>query len=241
MTLFKVRQKQYFFLFSLVVTVSAFFFSCTNFFSTSWAPWAARDPDKLVPAITADNVDELVSMAENNPDLSLAVLKKINDASKKAKGSDVNKLQGAAIDAAVNASGLAQAVLNAAGELINVTEGDDAKDIILKALDDMKNLEDASSFLKEILLPDPLNTDDFDAFLTGANADDLALAAALLIAGEAKSSGDPEEYVNESFNSLSPVTENEKLAMKMIDEIIARPPEELNGALKEILVGLNLI
>ena len=232
-------KKRCFFLIVMVTAVMMMFVSCTDFFSTSWASWAARDPDKLVPAVTAGNVDELIAMAENNPDLSLAILKKIQAAAANAPDGDKQKLQGAALEAAINAGGLGQAILGAADKLTNIDTDIDGRKLVLDALNSMKNLDDSCLILSSIL-PDPSDTEAFDAFAASANTNDLVLAAALLMAGEAKQYTDPEDYVENVFDNKSPQSQNEILAVKMIEAVVARP-DELSGSLENVLKGLNLI
>ena len=225
------------------------FVSCRDFFSNSWAPWAARDPDKLVPSVTTGNVDELIEMAENNPDLSLAVLKKIKDAAEGASGESKQKLQSAALDAAVNSVGLGQAILGAAGDLSSVKTQEDAEKLVISALDSMANLQAAGSLLFDILPPAPGVHDDpndpqwdeFNAFTEYASADSLALAAAMILAGEMKNApdGDYEKYIDEFADDPN---KNEELAMAMaFAAALEGREDELTGPLKNVLEGLNLI
>ena len=215
--------------------------ACRDFFSNSMAPWAARNPDKLIPAITVDNIDELLAMAENDPELSMAILKKLKEAVDHASGGDKLKLQNAAMEAAVNAAGLGQAVLGAAGKLTSL-EGDtteeDAKKMVLDAVNGMKNLEEAGSVLFDTL-PKPSDP-NFSDFTDTASADDLALAAVVLLAGEVKKNGDDmDNYVN---HYQSGPTETEELAMALaIAAALDSREDELSGPLKDALKGLNLI
>lgn len=214
--------------------------SCTEFFTNSWASWAARDPDKLIPTVSAGNVDELLEMAEGDPDLSLAVLKKIRSASAKASGSDRQKLREAAIEASANAAGLGQAVLGAAEKLSGIDSAEDALDLVLAALNDMKNLEDASAELFSTL---PKGDDaDFDDFAAAASADDLALAAIILLAGEVKknSDGNMADYIEEYITPMHELTEEEELALALADALTGRL-DELSGPMKSVLEGLNLL
>ena len=236
----------------VIFAATVLFVSCTDFFSKSWASWAARDPDKLIPKVTAGNVDELIAAAENNTDLSFAVLKKIQDAANNMSGDDLLTLQSAALGAATNAVGLGQSVLNAAGQLSSVDDINDAKDLILDAINGMKNLEATSSILCD-LLPEPYDengviTDDFRAFSQKASANDLAMAAALMIANEAKSelinSGkELNEYVNDLVDKINndDLNPSESMARAMaLASVLADRQDELSGPLKSVLDGLNL-
>jgi hypothetical protein len=175
-------------------------------------------------------VDELIKMAENDPDLSLALLKKIQGALENASGEDKSKLQDAAIEAAVNAAGFGQAVLAVLGELSS-EKTVDADRLIQKALGEMKNLEAAGSVLFEIL---PKDTDpDFDAFIKSASADNLAMAAVLLLAGEAKKNDFQVGKQNDSNNEVI------KLAEKLASSAVSQK-DKLSGPLSDVLGALNL-
>jgi hypothetical protein len=220
--------------------------SCTEFFSTSLAPWAARDPNKLIPPVTLGNVGDLIEMAENNADMSLAVLKGIDTAVKKASGDNKTALQAAALEAAVNAAGLGSAVLNNADKLTTVDE-DNAVDLVVNAINGMKNLEAACDTLMSIL-PDPvLEPEAFDAFAEKAGPEELAMAAAMLLAGaakeEAKESGvSMSEYI-ETFspdNEVNSESANVAAALALVAAIKFEEVEN-NGPLKQLLDGLNLL
>lgn len=254
MALFNGKNTHFSFLFLLILLAAAVCLSCTDFFSNSWATWAARDPDKLIPKVTAGNIDELIAMAENNPKLSLAILKKIQSAVNGASGSEKLKLQSAALETAVNAVGLGQSVLSAAGELTNVKGPDDALDLVLDAINSMKNLDAASSALLDILPePDLTPESDFRKFADATSADDLAMAAVLLIAGEAKnqagdSKDDLVDYVENLGVRLSsdpPDVDpegSENLAQIMaIASALSGRTDELNSSLFDVLSGLNLL
>jgi hypothetical protein len=225
--------------------------SCTDFFSTSLAPWAARDPSKLVPAVTTGNVDELIALAENNPDMSLEVLKKIKNAAENASPEDKAKLQAAALEASVNASGLAQAVLNNAGEIASIENTDDAKKLVLDAINSMPNLEDAGALLNQIIPPpaDPLHPEDdpaFTSFTDNASVDELAMAALVLIAGEAKQTANSggsaslEDYID-SVDPANPTVSQELAVAMALAATVAGRADELSGPMRDALGGLNLI
>jgi hypothetical protein len=226
----------------LLAGVMALFISCTEFFSTSLAPWAARDPDKLIPKVTVSNVGGLIEQAENDPDLSLALLKKISDAAKNASGGDKAELQNAALEAATNASGLGQAVLGRAGEIASLETPEDAQKLLTNAINDMTNLEAAASVLTGTL-PDPSDAPAFQSFVDAASPDDLATAAALLLAGEAKKSGDIDNYIDGfDKNGSSQLSPAEELAVKMAEAAMDKyTATGAGGPLEDLLSGLNLI
>jgi hypothetical protein len=212
-------------------------FSCTQFFSTSWAPWAAREYDKLIPAVTADNVDQLTSIYENDPDGSLALLKKIQE-SQESSDESSPVLEAAALKAAVNSIGLVSAIAGVAGDLSGWDDSTDFKGIFENALNGMKNLEDASAALFEILpgIDDP----GFDDFIAFASADDLAMGAVVLLLGEVSANvdfDDPDAF-NDFLESL-PDNQNIQLAKALVEASIAKG-DELSGPLRDILDNLNL-
>lgn len=250
------RRRTRFFFVPMIIAGFTLLMSCTDFFSNSWAKWAKRDPDRLIGKVTADNVDELIATAENNPDLSLAILKKIQDAANGASDKDQVKLQSAALGAAVNAVGLGQAVLGAAGKLTSISADnaeEDAKNMVVDAINSLKNLEAVNSALTSIL-PDPgadplTPSAEFSAFAAGASADDLALTAAVLIAGEAKKqidgyNGDVDAYVDDITDRVEngTLTYTENLAQAMaIASVLVDRQDELSGSLLDVLNGLNLL
>ena len=213
-----------------------FFASCTDFFSTSWFSWAARDPDALIPKVTAGNVNEMAAMFEDDPDGSLALLKKIKDAHSSASGEDKKKLQNAALEVSVNSTGLTGALLKVAnniGDFSNLDEND-AKDLLQKTINSMNNLASAGALLLEIL-PDPDDEEKWDAFIESANPNDLAMAAIVIVLGDVKANYDSiEEYVEEGGNS-----ESIKMAQAII-EVLQVEPIELSDMLAKIIEQLKL-
>ena len=205
-------------------------FSCTDFFSTSLASWAARDKDKLVPAVTTDNVDDLIALAENDPDLSLALLKKIKEAAEGASGEEKQKLQNAALEAAVNAAGLGQAVIGAMGDLSNVDNEEEVKQLVLDALNSMANLDSAEDILFDIL------DGDFDP--NEADPNNMVMAAVILMAGEAKKAASGIDEYLEYFDPQDPQLSPE--AQLAVDLALAAK-DRVTGPIADILNGLNLI
>jgi hypothetical protein len=220
----------------------ALFSSCTDFFASSLAPWAARDPASLIPPVTSGNVDELVKSAENNPDLSLELLKGIEKAARDAKGGEKSDLQAAALKAASNASGLGSALMHEAGNIAEIMENkDNAPHLVAGILENMGNLTETGAVLSAVL-PEP-GTAEYDAFVKKSSADDLAVAAAILLASEAKSQDSSEDYLS-SFDSSDPgaLSESELLAVELAKSALAKEGDSgLSGRLKEILEGIHLL
>ena len=241
---------------SLLFITGVLIVSCTEFFSTTLAPWAARDPNKLIPAVNAGNVDDLIARYGNNPDVSLTILKKIQSAvNGGASDADTKKLQSAALEAAVNAAGLLQAATGAVNQAGNIdfSNPEEARNFILDGVGNLKNLDAVSSALNEILpKPDsssPPYSDEFNAWAAGASADDLAMAAAVLIAGEIKGKNTVEidTYLFSLYDNTGQPdppagsdTANLALAMAIASTLDGRV-DQLSGPYKNILQGLNLI
>ncbi|MDR1098897.1 MAG: hypothetical protein LBL28_00300 [Treponema sp.] len=216
-------------------------FSCTGFFSTSLATWAARDPNAVLPPVTTGNVTDLISSSENNPDMSLAVLKKIKDAVDNASPETASSLQAAALQAAANASNMGPTLLNKVANISDVTDNmDDAKQLVIDTINEMSNLSETSSTLTAVL-PEP-GTPSFDAFIEKANADDLATAAAVLIAAEAKGKVDGDEFIN-NFDPANPdLSSSAVLAIELAKAASQKYENGSSGSrLKDIIAGLNLI
>jgi hypothetical protein len=215
-----------------------FFLSCTEFFSTSLAPWAARDPASLIPPVTADNVDDLIAQAENNPDMSLALLKKIRDARNSASGAELGKLQAAALEAAVNATGLGNSLLTAVGELGGLEDPDKAGELARNAINRMSNLAEAGELLNEILPRPGGDPAEFQAFTEHTGSEDLVMSAVVLLAAESQKHDDG--YI-ENFDANKPLTPSEQLPVDLAKAALEKIGEEGGqGPLGDILSGLNL-
>ncbi|MDR0586847.1 MAG: hypothetical protein LBG26_06375, partial [Treponema sp.] len=172
---------------------------------------------------------ELIELTENDPDQSLALLKGID------KAADNPELQAAALQVAANASGLGAAILQHADDIGNINETN-AKGIVVAALNDLSNVTEAGAVLENIL-PDPSDPVKWGDFIAAASAEDLAMAAVVLLAGKAKESGDPGVYID-SF-PVSPLPgSTEDLAKELAEAARAKPAT--GGFLEEILAGLNL-
>jgi hypothetical protein len=206
------------------------FFSCSDFFTTSLASWAQRDPSSLIPPVTTGNVKELIELTESSPDMSLALLKGILDAGTNPE------LQVASLQIAANASGLGAAIFQHADDISNIN-ATNAKGIVVDALNSLSNVVEAGTVLEDIL-PSP-GTPAWDAFVAASGAEDLAMAAMVLLAGKAKDSGNPEGYIS-AFPTL-PITPGspEEMAKELAGA--ARNNYSGGGFLEGILKGLNLI
>ncbi|MDR1947957.1 MAG: hypothetical protein LBQ38_01055 [Spirochaetaceae bacterium] len=233
------RRKYIYFLFILIPVLSVT--GCTDFFSTSLAPWAARDPASLVPPVTAGNVRELILQAENNPDLSLAILKGIQNSVGSASPEDRRSLEAAALEAAGNATGLAASLLSQAGKISSVMgDPDKAKELVVDAIKGMSHLNETRDLLADILPRNP-DSEEFKAFTQNAGAEDLVMAAAIILAAESGESPNSDDFIN-NFDPNSVSTPSLKLAVSLATAA-ADKPELLEGdsPLKDILSGLNLL
>ncbi len=232
---------------SPMVLLLAFFMvlslgSCRQFFTASLAPWAARDPASLIPPVTAGNIDDLLAQSANNPDQSLALLDKIASTVANASAADAAVLRAAALQAASNASGVATAVLSRAGDILDaMNSSGDIIPVISGVISGLSNLGDAGALLAAIL-PDPSDTDAFNAFVEQASPEDLAMAAIVLLAAEAaQAPGGVEDYISDFDPSGAGLSDNEALAVALAEAAAARyTASGGTGPLANILAGLNL-
>jgi hypothetical protein len=221
----------------LTALAAGLVFSCTGFFSTSLAPWAARDSVSLIPPVDAGNVQGLVAGAENSPDMSLELLKKIRDAANGAGGEEAAALQTAALQAAVNASGLGAALLNSMNDIAGIIDNPESARDFTGVLNDMPNLEQAGAVLMETL-PEP-GTPEFDMLVEKAGPDDLAAAAVALLASEAKGKG--ENFIND-FDPSAADAGSARLAVALAEAAAKKyEASDSGGLFKDVLGGLNLI
>lgn len=201
---------------------------CSNVFSSSLAPWAARDPADLIPDVDAGNVRELAELAEDDPGLSLELLKRIRDAAAGASSPDKAKLRAAGLPAAANASELGGAILRnlrGTGDL----DADHIQDLINSALNDAGNLLSAAAVLEDLLGTDPAADPSFAA---ASSAGDLAMAAVIFLAAEAKQSG-----TSTFIESYTPVPGS--LIYKLALAAYGKP--DVSGSIKDIIEGLRLV
>jgi hypothetical protein len=163
--------------------------SCADFFSTSWGEAFKRDPDKV--KVTEDNVYELLDAAKGDPELSRAILNKIN-----ADSSD--KLKRAAIQAANQAAGITTLAMENVQILIDAGKGESGKnnesalqDVADKILGSAKknDLPGVSAKLVEILeneVDTPKGRPVFqENIVDGVSEADLTLLAMTLVLAEA--------------------------------------------------------
>lgn len=214
--------------------------SCRQFFTTSLAPWAARDPASLIPPVTTGNIDDLLEQSANNPDQSLALLDTIADAVSTASAADAVVLQAAALTAASNASGVATAVLQNTGTLLDTMQNNgDIIPVISDAISGLSNLAPTADLLAAIL-PAP-STAAFDAFVAQASPEDLAMAAIVLLASEAQASGGVETYISSFDPQSGSLSTTETLAVALASATAASyAASGGTGPLADILAGLNL-
>jgi len=209
--------------------------SCRQFFSTSLASWAARDSSALVPDITTDNIDELLALSASDPEMALAVLEGIEDAIAGADADEQAELQAAALVAASSASGVGPAILENAGDVLETLDsGEDTViiDMVAEAIGGLDQLADTSTALLAIL-PDPAT--EPAAFVAEASAEDLAMAAVVLLAAEAQAAPDVGTYID----TYTPVQDT--LAVELAEAAAAAyAAEGGTGPLADILASLNL-
>jgi len=208
----------------LIIATGFFMFSCTDFFTSTWFPWAARDQSSLIPKITLDNIDELLQMFEDDPDGSYALLQKLKDSKGGLSDDEWNELLGASLGAAANAVGFGQAVIGAAGNIGNIENLDGVQDVLLDALNSLSNVEGTGDILSEILPPP--GTEAFDTFTDNASSEDLAVAAMILVLGEVSKAvdGDFEDFLDNPGNyEIPPDTQALAQAMAIVAVLADRP------------------
>jgi len=106
---------------------------------------------------------------------------------------------------------------------------DDPKTVIMDAISGMDNLEEAASILADIL------SGDFDP--STADPNDLAMAAIMLLAAEAKKApGGAEDYMD-NFDPKAPLSPTEQLAV----DIAKASKDNVSDTMKDLLESLNLI
>jgi hypothetical protein len=103
--------------------------SCADFFSTSWGEMFKRNPKNV--KVTASNVYDLLDAAKSDPELSRAILEKIN-----ADSGDT--LKHAAIKAANQAAGVTTLLLENIATLIDASKSNSYEDAITKVTETIR-------------------------------------------------------------------------------------------------------
>jgi hypothetical protein len=222
----------------LTITAALVLSSCMDVFATSWGSALKRDPNKLIPTVTASNVGDLLDASLGDTDFASTLLGKIDEAAKTAQGSDKTALQDAALKAAANASGLTTAILENAGTLLETGESDaditKTIDGILKDIDG-ESLRQIADNLRSVL-----DTSQ-GAYRQGTKAsnEDLAVAAVILLLADAKEAGDLEDYLDSfaSRKNLNP-TSNEETALFLAGIIAQKNTDD--EIISQLLSAMNL-
>jgi hypothetical protein len=220
-----------------VIPVLAMLASCTDFFSTSLASWAKRDPASLIPTVTTGNVNDLIRMSENDPDLSLELLRKIKAAADRAGPEEAAALRAAGLKTGANAVDLGSSLINNITDMSDVGNADQARKMLSDAINGMPNLAETSAALSG-LIPDPSDTAAFDAFTAAADLNDLAMAAVILLAAEAKASGNSSDYISSitTPSAAPPLVQALANAAKTKYDV-----EGGEGLVGDLLEGLGLV
>jgi hypothetical protein len=130
----------------VLVSALLVFLGACEVFTSSWAPWAARDLDAILPEVNGGNARDMVDQFADDPDKSLQILKKIAAAiNKTSNEAEQAKLRAAALDAAVNASGIMDAFLGSMTDFLEEGEGD--FDTVVELFESIKNTKGISAAL----------------------------------------------------------------------------------------------
>lgn len=233
----------------VAVCVALSLSSCQQFFTASWGTAFVRDPSTLVGNLDADNAAELVDSAKSSPDLSLALLESMDEVIADASAAEVPALQAVAVDAAVNASGVAGAIVEQVQPVLEIVMGEDLSDptvqedlvnIVETALGSLDNLAAAGAGLTAVL-PDPdADPTAYAAFVDAATPDQLAMAAVTLLASAAEASPLSLTDFVASIDPSSP-SADVKLAVDLANSAATEyAADGGTGPLASILASLNL-
>ncbi|WP_304221660.1 hypothetical protein, partial [Gracilinema caldarium] len=135
-------------------------------------------------------------------------------------------------------------VLSNAGTMLETLQGSgDIIPVISDAIAGLSNLAPSATALTTIL-PDPSDIEAFDAFVSQASPEELAMAAVVLLAAEAQASGSVADYISyfdPSNPASDPASEAETLAVALAEAAAtAYATSGGTGPLADILAGLNL-
>jgi hypothetical protein len=230
--------------------LSMVFISCPEVMSTSWGRWAKREPK--IPPITTGNIDSLLDATVGDPEFAEALLEAIRDEIPHKKGEEKAVLQGAAITAAANGSGLDMAVIAHIGDLLDAAaavddglDGENAEKITetfntIFTEADHKNALDLAEDLTAVLLEDTTTYDSTQYWEDpSVTTDSLLLSTVLLLIAEADAVGNFTDYL-EDFQARREsggfLSDTEKAILILVKEISKRE----GGTFDVLLDGLKL-
>jgi hypothetical protein len=219
-----------------------FFFSCQQFFTTSLAAPLARDPADYLPAVTAENAADLAAEVEGDPDAALVVLEGLEDLIADADLSEQADLLALALDVASSASGVGDALLANAGDILSLVQdetldADELFAIVDDAIGSLDNLEESAAVLAA-LLSGGTTIDDIAA---ESNPEDLAMAAIVLLSSEAAAAPGGVEGYLDTFDPNGALTAEEQLAVDLATAAAdLYAAEGGTGPLADILDALGL-
>jgi hypothetical protein len=236
--------------------LSIIFISCPDVMSTSWGGWAKRAPK--IPPITADNIDSLLDATVGDPEFAGALLEAIREEIPRKEGEEKARLQGAAITAAANGSGLDMALITHIGDLIDAATGKDGggpgadnidkiTETFDKIFDDVDHgiIHDLAEDLTAVLLVDGEDESIYNSSSYWENpsvtTDSLLIAAVTLLIAETDIQGVDsfDKYLDmfrQKRNDNVPLSDNERAILILVKRLAKRD----GGTFGSLLEGLKL-
>ncbi len=190
-----------------IVLLAGILTSCTDFFTTSWGEWAARDKSTLVKNVTSDNIDELMATAANDKEMQVIIMNNLVDAVSKEENPDKKKkLQNAGVELALSTTNIMDTVLGSVGELTSLMDGGDGGEVdtdevityVTDILNSMSNLQGSTDNLSAMI-----NIEDIDNLVDENNAMNMALTSVLLLCAEVQSVASEEKPMQDYFDDLA--------------------------------------
>jgi hypothetical protein len=188
-------------------------------FTTSWGTWAARkDLSRSMPEVNSGNVKDMVFEFAGDPDASLALLGKIAEAVKGTTDpNEKSKLRAAALDAAINASGMTQVFIDHIGVLLETASGSDEIDVdeMFSIFDKIEHTEAISNQLVTIIPTKKADPKGFQDLSQEAGSATIVMGALILVVAE-KGNKSIEEYI-EDLDPDVPSNTKAELAIDFIE------------------------
>jgi len=221
--------------------------SCQQFFTTSLGDAFARDSKDLVPKVSANNAADLAAETDGDAAASLELLDGLTDLIADADAEDKADLVAVALDVSSSASGVESAVLEESDELLDILQNgdlddpavqEDVYDLIDDALAGLDNLSESADAIVDIFSDPHVSIQDVAA---ASSAEDLAMAAVMLLASEAsQATAGVSSYIDD-FDAEGELTPTEALAVALAEAAAEKYEEEGGeGPLADLLDTLNL-
>ena len=222
--------------------------ACDEFFSTSWGD--PREYEQSNIKVTGGNVEKWEELAVGNPELGIAIGEKIatilSDPNSSLSAEEKNKIRKSGIRIAVEASGIGEAILTQAADVLGEFDNDEnpnedvVRDIFKKIQKDFnaKNGKEAAELITQIVSvsgpvpgvpPKHSEAPQFDPPLDDLSPAEVAQAIIVLALGAIKDDIDLNNLTDEDWKKIENLVDGLRVSSTgqvVVDETGGKTPSD---------------